>query len=331
MPRTQDLNQSDPVKGTLRNSVPIIDARDLLAADRDRVAAASVAVGNACRQTGFFYLQNAFGHDTIFTDVQQQMERFFALPDSTKAMLRSGDGPDAYGWEPLMSEPSYQPGTVAHMESLDFSFRDELNRWPELANFRPCVQRYRECLSSVASAILQAMADAAGLDRNCFAKHCQSHELNTLRLIHYPERLQSTSDGDVGISAHTDFECITLISQTAPGLELLDAAGNWYDAPADDSTLVVILGDMLERWTNGYYRATGHRVRDTSWRRYSTVIFFAADDDVTIEPLPQFVDDANPPRYEPVRQRDHIDAEIARAVANREATITRIPGDPASR
>ena len=120
----------------------------------------------------------------------------------------------------------------------------------------------------------------------------------------------------VGIAAHTDFECITLLYQTEPGLELFDARGRWVDAPVRNGRLVVLLGDMLERWTNGYLKATGHRVRDTRKQRFSIVMFVAANDDVTVAPLPRFISAENPARYGPVTQENHIDAEIRRAREN---------------
>ena len=138
-----------------------------------------------------------------------------------------------------------------------------------------------------------------------------------MRLLHYPENDGPANDVNVGIAAHTDFECITLILQTWPGLELTDVNGNWFDAPAHDGRIVVLLDDMLERWTNGFFKATGHRVRNTRWERYSVVMFFAVNSDVTITPLPQFVSKENPASYAGVRQREHIDNEIRRAELNR--------------
>ena len=35
----------------------------------------------------------------------------------------------------------------------------------------------------------------------------------------------------------------------------------WVDVPALPNTILVNLGDMLERWTNGLYKSTMHRVR----------------------------------------------------------------------
>jgi isopenicillin N synthase-like dioxygenase len=34
----------------------------------------------------------------------------------------------------------------------------------------------------------------------------------------------------MGIGSHTDYECLTLLYSTAPGLEVLNSAGTWVDA-----------------------------------------------------------------------------------------------------
>jgi len=153
-------------------------------------------------------------------------------------------------------------------------------------------------------------------------EHCSSHALSTMRLLHYaPE--EAVTARDVGIAAHTDFECITLLYQTAPGLELLDVNGRWLDAPVRDGRIVVLLDDMLEHWTNGMFGATGHRVRSTAEQRFSIVLFIAANGDIEIEPLPQFVSANSPPRFPPVTQEQHLENEIRRAKEN--AARTAIP------
>ena len=123
---------------------------------------------------------------------------------------------------------------------------------------------------------------------------------------------------NVGISAHTDFECMTLILQTAPGLELLASDGGWYDVPGNDGRLVVMIDDMMERWANGLFSATGHRVRHTGEQRYSIVMFFAVNDDEIVAPLPAFVAENNPARYPAAGQREHLNRELEKAALNRD-------------
>ena len=92
----------------------------------------------------------------------------------------------------------------------------------------------------------------------------------------------------MGIAPHTDFEVFTLMHQSAPGLQFLPVASappqlqqqgqgqqkeeeekaeeeeEWVDAPVVASDFVVIVGDVLERYTNGVLKATPHRVRNST-------------------------------------------------------------------
>jgi isopenicillin N synthase-like dioxygenase len=134
-----------------------------------------------------------------------------------------------------------------------------------------------------------------------------------MRLLHYPANDAPADARNVGIAAHTDFECFTIMYQTAAGLELTDVDGRWCEAPADVGTFTVILGDMMERFSNGILKATGHRVVNTPWTRYSMILFYAVDAGYTVAPLPQFTSVDNPCRYEPVTQGEHIARELERS------------------
>ena len=139
-----------------------------------------------------------------------------------------------------------------------------------------------------------------------------------MRLLHYPGQSLPPAADEVGISAHTDFECMTLLYQTAPGLELCDRNGYWHDAPGGERRVVALFGDMLETWTNGVVRATPHRVRITRHPRYSAVLFFAVDDAVRVTPLPGFVPAGQASPYAPREQRTHSADRLQRAERNRD-------------
>ncbi|MGI9199862.1 MAG: 2OG-Fe(II) oxygenase family protein, partial [Woeseiaceae bacterium] len=157
---------------------------------------------------------------------------------------------------------------------------------------------------------------AAELPVDWLQARCDSRDLNTMRLLHYAAEPAMDPQRNVGIAAHTDFECITLLYQTSAGLELLNTGGDWLDAPVREGRIVVLLGDMLERWTNGVFRASGHRVRNTPEQRYSIVQFFAVNADIEVEPLASFVSADSPPKYRAVRQEQHINDEVGRAQEN---------------
>lgn len=316
MPQTKDLSQAALVQGSLHEEMPSFSLNEL--------TARSDAVRRAVLDTGFFCLDDVFANRIDVDNVLRQMQIFFSLADSDplKKDVSARIADRERGWTPLFEEPAYQPGTVARVESFDCGRKtpagmQSLNVWPALPAFRNDVRRCWDTMTAAGEAVLMALARAANLDANFFADRCASQELNTMRLLHYPGSDQPLPDDQVGISAHTDFECVTLLMQTAPGLELCDRGGNWYDAPLHDGRIVVLLDDMLERWTNGYFSATGHRVRNTPHERFSIVMFFAVNDDEVVAPLDEFVTEDNPAKYSPVSQRAHLYREVDKAVENR--------------
>jgi isopenicillin N synthase-like dioxygenase len=54
------------------------------------------------------------------------------------------------------------------------------------------------------------------------------------------------SNDPSGIGAHTDYKILTLLLPTAPGLEVMNSAGRWIDAPPLPGALGVNIGDVLE-------------------------------------------------------------------------------------
>ncbi len=323
MPLTSDLHQTDPIRGRKHGSVPCIDLRKISGNGASVIA----TMRDACLDTGFFYLDYAFENQDTIRQTLGQMQAFFGLDDEDprKQAVNVAVTPSKWGWTPLYGELPYQPGTIAHVESFDCGRRppagsdDPPHVWPELTNFRRDVRTCWDELTNAGTTVLEGLALAAGLNRRFFADRCNSRQYNTMRLLNYPENDAPLTDADVGISAHTDFECMTLIYQSAPGLELMAADGEWYDVPGHDGRLIVMLDDMMECWTNGTFRATGHRVRNTAEQRFSIVMFFAVNDEVLIAPLQDFISENQPAKYAAIKQRDHLQREMQKAAQNRDA------------
>jgi isopenicillin N synthase-like dioxygenase len=293
---------------------------------RERV---STEIRRACLETGFFYIHNTCISDDLIGATLEQMQRFFSLHDDDprKRAAHSSLGPGGTGWGPMFCEPAYQPGTVAHLESFDLSPPMEWvgnqeqaaklgiypNLWPNLPGFREVVDTYYLAARQLGQALFEAFADAMGLPREFFVTRATRHAPSTMRLLNYPGQRRVSDRSNVGIAAHTDFECFTIMYQTAPGLELTDNAGRWWQAPANIGQYTVILGDMLERLSNGQWPATGHRVGITPWQRFSIILFNALDGDCPVAPLPQFVEAGRVPEYPATTQGGHIEEQIRRA------------------
>ncbi|MDT5336602.1 MAG: hypothetical protein QOD90_2107, partial [Mycobacterium sp.] len=185
------------------------------------------------------------------------------------------------------------------------------NTWPDLPGFAAAVTDYYEAVLEVGQLLLRAFAVALGEDPDVFSRHATKTP-SQLRLVHYPYN-PDARDG-LGIGAHTDYECFTLLKPTAPGLEVLNGAGEWIDVPPVPGTFVVNIGDLLELWTNGTFVATSHRVRRVVEERYSFPLFFNVDYDTEVRPLPQFTS-PDAVQRQALRAGEHLFAQTAQSFA----------------
>ena len=185
------------------------------------------------------------------------------------------------------------------------------NTWPDLPGFADAVTAYYHAVLDVGHRLLWAFAVALGENPDTFSQHATKTP-SQLRLVHYPYNPHA-EDGQ-GIGAHTDYECFTLLKPTAPGLEVLNGAGEWIDVRPVPGTFVVNIGDMLELWTNGAYVATSHRVCKVKEERYSFPLFFNVDYHTEVKPLPQFASRDGKQRPA-LRAGEHLFAQTAQTFA----------------
>jgi hypothetical protein len=157
----------------------------------------------------------------------------------------------------------------------------------------------------------------------------------------------------VGIAEHTDFECFTFLHQDTPGLFLRDRAGAWREAETfgskigPRSTFTVIVGDAFERVSNGYFRATPHRVALTPHERFALVRFNGLDPEASIAPFAAVHSDepektknkktfetSEEPKYAArATQGEHLARQVTRAARHLENAAKRgaVPGVDAAR
>jgi isopenicillin N synthase-like dioxygenase len=300
----------------------------------------SAEIADACRRIGCFNVSGGAIENAMTESLLEQMESFFRLPDDhpLKRAVHRQQNQGANGWTPMLEEPAYEPGTIAWVESFDCVLaRERLARlepevrqgilpsiWPQLPDFREVVRAHWDALMATADQIFPLISELLQQDPGFLASRASSQALNTMRLLNYPQRPGLDAAINRGISAHTDFECITFIHQTAPGLQVRTPQGDWIEAGVEEGEWTVLIGDMIERWSNGVYAATPHRVPVTPWPRRSIVMFVAADPGLEVRPLEAFVDASNPPRFEPDTQDGLINAAMSRAEANRQAMLPEV-------
>ncbi|CAF2103357.1 unnamed protein product [Rotaria magnacalcarata] len=107
-----------------------------------------------------------------------------------------------------------------------------------------------------------------------------------VRLAHYPSPDHDLGDDQMSCGAHTDQFGVTLLAQQdgVCGLQVKNSDGEWIDAVPVPGTLVINIGDLIERWSNGHFKATEHRViMRKGLERYSAIVFHMPDYHSTID------------------------------------------------
>lgn len=303
------------------SAVPVIDISGLRSDRRDERERVAAEIGTAAREVGFFYISGSGIDEVVFERMLTATKEFFALPLEVKMRSYIGFSRCHRGYVPVGEEGLESDSPPDSKEAFDTALDlpaddpDHLagnpmlgpNTWPDLPGFAEAVTSYYRAVIDVGRQLLWAFAVALGEDPEVFSRHATKTP-SQLRLMHYP--YNADAHDRQGIGAHTDYECFTLLKPTAPGLEVLNGAGEWIDVPPLDGTFVVNIGDLLELWTNGTFVATSHRVRRVAQERYSFPLFFNVDYHTEVKPLPRFVT-ADRAQRPALRAGEHLFAQTA--------------------
>lgn len=188
------------------------------------------------------------------------------------------------------------------------------NKWPSpavLPDYRQTLESFFYACGTLTLTLLRLLAQELDLEPSIFTSRC-TNEASTIRINHFPPIKREVLDTGATsrIWPHNDFGIISLVfPSTVPGLEYenRDRPGTFLPMPYEsEEEVVVILGETLQRWTNGQIRAGLHRVgppKDVQGEvvpeRWSLVFFNKADRHVRVGPLKESVDvNGGEPLYE---------------------------------
>lgn len=154
------------------------------------------------------------------------------------------------------------------------------NQFPDedVPEMRSLVLEYIDKATEFGLTISDAMSVALGFEKEELRRRMLEPEpVQLFRAFKYSKREGVES---CGIGEHSDFGFFTIISQNAPGLQVLSPSGEWVDVPVIPDSFVVngghtayissilmrwliamlTVGDLLDRLTSGLYISPLHRV-----------------------------------------------------------------------
>lgn len=289
--------------------IPMLDLRKFDAGNSER-AAFLMELGAAAHDVGFFYVTGHGVDAPLLRDVMDTTAKFFALPAADKLAIEMVNSPHFRGYNRVASERTR--GQPDWREQIDIGAERQAlprdanaptwarlrgpNQWPAaLPELRPVVIRWQAAAMQVLIRLLGAFALALGQSIDALEPLYADDPHHLTKLIRYPcqdappdaEAAGAERVGNQGVGAHKDTDMITLLLQDDQGGLQVETPRGWVDVPPRADTFVINIGEQLELASDGYLRATMHRVVSPppGTQRLSAAFFLGARLDATVSVL----------------------------------------------
>lgn len=313
-----------------KNHIAVVDVAPFIggtSSERERVGR---AFGKAFEQTGFAVVTGHGIPEALTKEVYAASKLFFGLPQQGKLAYCPPEKTKGRGYLPMGIESvakTLSGETPADLcEALVFTapHREHLasarpNIWPDRpSHLSGLVRTWCKSMTRLTEQLTRLSALALDLPEEYFEPWFRDPAL-VLRFVHYPNQQVSPAAGQLRYGAHHDYGALTILRQdNAPGgLEISDNAGGWKEVGVIPNSFVINVGDLMERWTNGRWRSTLHRVSNPdrnltgSTARLSMVAFCGPNEKSEISCLPTCCSVRHPAIYDPVIAGDYVRKKIA--------------------
>lgn len=284
-------------------------------------------LGRSFAEFGFGVVRDHGIPQELIDRAEALSKEFFALPDETKRQYQLPGGGGARGYTPFGTEKA-KDAKVHDLKEFWHVGRSlpeghalsefmAPNVWPgEVDGFEETFAELYAAFEEAGGRVLEAIALHLDLPRDFFADTVRDGN-SVMRLLRYPPLEGKEAEGAIRAAAHGDINTITLLlGAEEAGLELLTTEGKWHAVGSEKGALVINVGDMLDRMTNGRLRSTTHRVvnpqGEAAYRaRYSMPFFLHFRPDFVIETLPSCIDPADPDDHpEPISSHEFLQQRL---------------------
>jgi isopenicillin N synthase-like dioxygenase len=306
--------------------IPSVDLSDFIHGNEEQKMNFVAKLGSAYEGIGFVAVKNHLISVSTVERLYSEVKAFFDLSEDTKKKyeiveLAGQRGYTSFGREHAKGSNAgdlkefwhfgqeVTDGDPIKAEYPANIFTDELPGFNEVG-----IQAYRD-LETTGMYMLRAIAMHLGLYEFYFDDKIKNGN-SILRPIHYPP-ITSEPKSAVRAGQHEDINLITLlIGASADGLEVLNKKDEWVAVTALPDHIVVNVGDMLQRLTNGKLNSTTHRVVNPpreKWgsSRFSIPFFLHPRSEMRLDCLTSCVAAGETPHWEPISAGEFLDERLA--------------------
>lgn len=306
--------------------IPSVDLADFVHGNAQQKAEFIQSLGKAYEHIGFVAVKNHLIDETTTNQLYQEVKSFFELPLETKLKyeipgLAGQRGYTSFGKEHAKDSNAGDLKEFWHFGQIvegDDPIKSEYpdNIWvDELPEFNKVGNKAYKDLENTGKYMLRAIAIYLNLDEYYFDDKIH-HGNSILRPIHYPP-ITSEPQSAVRAGQHEDINLITLlIGASAEGLQVLNKMNEWVNVTALPHHIVVNVGDMLQRLTNGKLKSTTHRVINPpreKWDtpRYSIPFFLHPRSEMRLDCLTGCIEEGETAKWSPISAGEYLDQRLA--------------------
>lgn len=302
-----------------------LDPMDYLSDNLDTKSKFVQDLGGAFSNIGFACVKNNFVAKEDIQDFYRAIEKFFALPLSTKtnyeiAELHGQRGYTSFGREHAKGSDVADLKEFWQIGQEIQGDKNSKEAYPsnipvsEIDGFNDLSMRLYRGFEKSGGILLKAISTYLGLDEDYFDEKIRNGN-SILRAIHYPPILAEPKNA-IRAEAHEDINLITLlVGASAEGLQILRKDSAWLSINAPENYFVINVGDMLQRLTNNRLKSTTHRVVNPpkeKWHlpRYSIPFFLHPIAEMDLSCLSSCVSDTNPLAYAPITAGEYLNERL---------------------
>jgi len=302
--------------------VPILDLAPYLAGAAGAREQAAADLRHLQENLGYYYIVNHRVPAELIARTFEKAAAFFALPDAEKRKILVNR--HQQGFVPakasIMKTALTAANTMADLNEGLSLMRERapddpkvvagvrfsgLNQWPEgVPGLRETFLEYHAAMETLGRRLLPLSALALDKPADYFDRFfADAHFYN--RNSWYPA--VDSSDGSEALGAHTDHNFMALLPMSEePGLMYATPSGRWFAAPFVADAIVVNTGEFLNRWSNGRFLPTPHKVTVPRRNRYAITFHYSPNDETVAAPLDTCCGPGNPPRFAPKTFLQHL-------------------------
>lgn len=281
--------------------IPLIDLTAArLGGSREEIDVAR-QIDRACREIGFFTLCGHGIDRAVFADAHAALAAFFALPLADKVSCRPPHGktltPDdytPYGYSGLLEENAHahmgllnKPSDYVEKFSAGRLILSDATPLPFINNDQGCdlrrkLKAYYEACETLSNRVTELFTLSLDLPRDYFATRIDKAD-DSMRAHYYPG-FSSELANDQGMAEHLDSTLISLLTHTAPGIQVKTLDGKWITPQFREvDHFIVNIGDLMAHWTKETYVSTPHRVVLGREARQSIAFFKLTNEDEMVQ------------------------------------------------